>query len=171
MTIRSFWNIFLKILGFWLITEMFSTGYSFLTAISFMFDAYDGGSRIMSLIFTLIIMMIYLLGLYLFFFRTNWLIDVLKLDKGFTEDRLDLNGYLFPVLHIAVIVTGGLLLADALPKLCRELFEFFQVTTIFRESKSSGFLIMMLVKALIGYLLMTNSQFIVSFIRKRSQDE
>jgi hypothetical protein len=111
---------------------------------------------------------IYILILRFFVFRTTWIIDKLHLDKGFTEERIDLNIKLSTVLTIAVIVIGGFMFIDSLPQFCEQTFLFFQQKSIFRENPSSASIIFHLIKTIIGYLLMTNSKLVVAFIDKQS---
>ena len=110
----------------------------------------------------------YLFILRLFVFKTAWLIDKLHLDKGFDEEKIDLNVQLSTVLTVTTIVIGGLMFVDSLPQFCKQTFVFFQQKNMFRESPTSGWIIFHLVKTILGYLLMTNSKQVVAFIDKQT---
>lgn len=113
---------------------------------------------------------LYFVVLKLLVFNSNWLIDKLKLDKGFQDEKLDLNITLKTVLAIATIVIGGLILVDALPMLCKEVFTFIQQKSVFREDPQFSWIIFYFIKALIGYLLMTNSKVVINYIDKKTVD-
>lgn len=168
MTIKTFWTIFLKILGIWLILGSLSVLSQFLTAFTFIGNMQEGDS------ITLFFMMLglfltigaYALVLWIFVFRSEWLINKLKLDEGFEEERIDLDIQLRTVLTIATIVAGGLIVIDALPLLCREIFLSFQNKNDFREDAGSGWIIFYAAKTLLGYLVLTNSRTIIDFINR-----
>ena len=92
----------------------------------------------------------------------------MHLDKGFQEDKLELNIQRSTVLTIAAIVIGGIIFVDSFPQFCLQVMRFIQQDNLFRESPTSGWIIFYLVKTILGYLLMTNSQFVVRFIDKQS---
>ncbi|WP_423129451.1 hypothetical protein [Gaoshiqia sp. Z1-71] len=104
----------------------------------------------------------------LFVFNSTWIIDKLKLDKGFPEETINLNVTMG--LTIATIVIGGLIFVDALPMLCKQIFTFFQQKTVFSEDPQFGWMIFYFVKTMIGYLLMTNSRYVVGYIHKNADD-
>jgi hypothetical protein len=167
MTIRTFWTILIKILGIWLVLDslnviptFFMTVYE--TALS---GSEQGTSMIMVLL--LLTLGIYIAVLRLFLFKSAWLIDKLRLDKDFDQDNMNLEIKESSLFSIAVIVTGGILFADGLPELCRQVFSYFQQERVFGENPGSGRIIFYLIKTLIGYLLMTNSKLVIKFIEKQ----
>ncbi|MFA5540565.1 MAG: hypothetical protein WC984_02725, partial [Bacteroidales bacterium] len=70
----------------------------------------------------------------------------------------------------ATIVIGGLILVDALPMLCKQIFTFIQQKSVFREDPQFNWVIFYLVKAIIGYLLMTNSKTVINYIDKKTEN-
>lgn len=170
MTIRTFWTLFLKILGIWLILSGLTIVPQFITAFSFFGDNHQ--DNLFAAVYV-IVLMILTIGLYfvilkLLVFNSAWLIDKLKLDKGFQEEKLDFSVSLKTVLTIATIVIGGLILVDALPMLCKQIFTFIQQKIVFREDPQFSWIIFYSVKTLIGYLIMTNSKFVIDFINKKT---
>jgi len=168
MTIRTFWTIFIKILGVWLVLGSVTViPQFFLTLISV--GSNDTAQNFaLAAALLLLLIGIYIFILRLFVFKTAWLIDKLHLDKGFEEEKIDLNVQLSTVLTVTTIVIGGLMFVDSLPQLCKQAFEFFQQRSIFRESPTSGWIIFHFVNAILGYLLMTNSKQVVEFIYKQT---
>lgn len=167
MTIRTFWTILLKMLGLYLVFDSAAVVLQMLNFIITPTFVAPGNIDFISMGIYLLGVALYILLLWLFLFKTTWLIDKLHLDKGFTEEKLELTLAHSSVLTIAVIVIGGLMLVDSLPQLCRETFNFFQSQNVFREEPETTYLIFHAVKTVLGYLLMTNSKRIVSFINKQ----
>lgn len=168
MTIKTFWTIFLKILGIWLVLDSVTVIPQFISTL-FYPDPYDTGLGLpLSIAVLLLTIGVYLFILRLFVFKTAWFIDKFHLEKGFDEEKIDLNVQLTTVLTVTTIVIGGLMFVDSLPQLCKEIFVCLQQKNIFRENPRSGWLIFLLVKTILSYLLMTNSKQVVAFINKQT---
>jgi hypothetical protein len=167
MSIRTFWIILIKILGIWLILESLSVLSSALWLV-------QGNTPSAQDILIMVVAIVFILGIYavilwLFVFKSSWLIDKLRLDKGFAEEKIDLNVQPSTVLAIAVIVIGGIMLIDSVPELCRQIFLFIKQKYSYIESPVFSQIIFTGVKAVIGFLLMTNSHTVVNFIDKESK--
>ncbi len=171
MTIRTFWTILIKILGIWLVLDSVTVIPQFISTL-FYTDPNDTGQGFaLSIALLLLTIGVYLFILRLFVFKTAWLIDKQHLDKGFDDEKIDLNIQLSTVLIVATIVIGGLMFVDSLPQLCKQTFLFFQQKAVFRENPKSNWIIFYLVKTILGILLMTSSKQVVAFIVKRTVDQ
>ena len=171
MTIRTFWTIFIKILGIWLVISFLTVIPQFLTIIPiFQSKISDNPFGLVAYVASILIITIgiYIFVLRLFVFKTSWLIDKLHLEKGFEEEKIELNIQRSTVFTIATIVIGGIIFVDSLPHLCRLTIGFIKENNPIRESPNLVWFIFYLVKTIIGYLLMTNSQFVASFINKQN---
>jgi len=173
MTIRTFWTIILKILGIYLVLDSFKVIPQFISTL-YTFASDPDQTRLV-FIWTFVYLMStvgqYVFILWLFVFKTAWLIDKLHLEKGFSEERIEFNIPRSTVLSIAIILIGGLMFVDSLPQFCNQTFSYFQQQNMYRQNPNSGWIIFHLVKTTIGYLLMTNSQFIVNFIDRKKTNE
>lgn len=170
MTIRTFWNLFIKILGIWLVLSALTVIPQFARLLTFF--GTTSNDRLLGIGITIALFLltigIYALVLRLFVFKTDWLIDKLRLDKGYTEEKIELNIQRTTVFTIAAIVIGGLVFVDSFPLFCQQTLVFIQQDFLFRESPNSGWIIFHFVKTILGYLLMTNSQFVVRFLDKQN---
>lgn len=167
MSIKTFWIIFIKILGLLLISGALVLVPQ---SISFIYYAFKSGdlADVLSIVaINLIFLFIYFIIVRLCLYKTNFIIDKLKLDKGFDTERIELNFDLTKIISIAIIVIGGLLFIDTIPVLLREIIVFFQDKNLFKDYPKSGWLIFYFFKAIIGYLLMTNSFRIAKLIDKQ----
>lgn len=169
MTIRTFWMILIKILGLFLISGALIV---LPQSISFMYYAFKSGEFIdivsVSAI-NLILLLIYGLLIWLCVYKTSWIIEKLKLDKGFEAEKIELNIGESKIITIAIIVIGGLIFIETLPVLFRDLFIFFQDKNLFKDYPKSGWIIFGVCKVVIGYLLMTNSFKIAKFIDQKKK--
>ncbi len=168
MTIKTFWTIFLKILGLWLVVSALPVVNEMILALTRYFT-YDTQFMYEAAALCFVVIIIYSLILWLFLFKTAWLVNKLRLDKGFTEEKIELNIPHATVLSIATIVIGGLMFIDSFPLLCKDGFSLFQARTIFRESPDTMWVIFHLVKTVISYLLMTNSHVVVKILNRKKQ--
>ena len=171
MSVRNFWTIFLKALGIWLVISGLTTIVQFISTLSALSFSNEGDvwSALYAIVLTLLTIAIYFFILWLFVFKTSWLIDKLKLEQGFPEDKIEYNIHYSSVMTIAIIVIGGLIFIDSLPQFCRETFNYFQQNRMFHGNFSSGWIFFHLVKTVLGYLLMTNSKSIVKFIESKKK--
>jgi len=167
MTIKTFWTIFLKILGLWIVKGSLYVIPQFYSV--FYFSTHENDS--VDLIFwVILIIAVYVLLLRLFLFKTAWLIRILRLDKGFGDNKLELNIDRSAILSIAIIVIGGITFVDTLPYLFSQLFELLRNKSLPDDTSVSMNLLFDAIKVIIAYILMTNSKSIVQFIIRHSPE-
>ena len=173
MTTKTFWTILLKILGISLVLRGVDVILNLITTLSVM-NYSCGENNTLELIGSIAVVfgvvIVYSFILWLFVFKTPWLINKLRLEKGFNEERIDLNIHLSTILKIATIVIGGIMIIDSLPQLCQQVFIFFQQKNLLMESPTAG-IILNSVKAILGFFLMTNSRKVIAFILAKSASE
>jgi len=171
MTIKTFWTLFLKILGLWFLFGSIATIVQLLSIL--IFSSIKGSSQSIGNILlacgiVLVVTGIFILILWLLVFKTTWIIDKLKLTKGFTEDRLEFAMEWSTTLTIATIVIGGVIFIDSFPLFCKQFLSFFQQGKPFKDSQETIWILFYLIKTVLGYLLMTNSKFVVDFIGRQN---
>ena len=115
--------------------------------------------------------LVYIIIIRLFLFKTEWIIDKLKLEKNFNEERIDIAIESSTVLTIAIIVIGALTIAESLPSFCSTLFNFLQQKMLIKDYPDSCWLIFHFLKIIIGYLLLTNGKRLAKYIEKVSGEE
>lgn len=170
MNIRTFWLIVLKIIGISLVLKGINIILHSITTLSSMqvYGTEITNLALLTSVTVLATLAIYFFILWLFVFKTAWLIKVLHLEEGFPEDKVDLSFQLNHILNIVIIVCGAMLIIDSLPELCKQIFTFFQVKNIMNEQQSAGWIIFYFVKTILGYILITNSRKITSFIDRKT---
>jgi hypothetical protein len=176
MTPRSLFVILIKIIGIYLIIEaiaflpqLISTMYMYGRQMSesSLQDTLESGFFILLAVGTYLLILRYCL------FKTDWIIDKLHLDRGFTEEKFEINIHRSTVLKIAVIVIGGVMVVDSLPLLCKQVFSYIQmskINTSFKEIQSSGWITYYFVKFFVGFSLISASRLIVNFIERKRKE-
>src|ERR1700744_6612590 len=95
MTQRTFWAILIQIMGVYVVLESLMAIPQFLITINYFFTsptAREGSPIILYLIcYVTITICIYILVIRYSIFKTDWVIDKLKLDTGYEDERLEFN--------------------------------------------------------------------------------
>ncbi|HET9747189.1 MAG TPA: hypothetical protein VFP97_15855 [Chitinophagaceae bacterium] len=169
MTPRTLFNIILKILGIFFIKDFLAIIPQLLSVTLFLARSDTVTEAIWTLVTTSLILLAYGLVSYYLIFKTNFVIDKLKLDKGFTQESIPLNIHRSTILSISIIVIGGFLVIDEIPNFCRQLFSYFQEKrlTYGQTTPTLAYPIMSGAKIIIGILLMTFQRKIVAVIERQ----
>lgn len=169
MTTKSLFNIILKILGIFFIKDILAAVPQLLSVILYINNSNTVGEAIWTLVSTVLILLVYVFVSYQLIFRSDFIIEKLKLDKGFDQETIPLNIHRSTILSISIIVIGGLIVAQEIPNLCRQLFDYFQEKrmTFGQTSPSISYSVLAGAKIVVGLLLMGNQRQIVSLIEAK----
>lgn len=111
----------------------------------------------------IILIVLYLSIIKILLFNSDWVIDKLKLDKNFKENKITLTLSYHTVLSIGLILIGITFFISSFSVFCLDLFNFLQQKELFNKYPDAKNLIFNFVKSLLGYWLFTNSMKIVSW--------
>lgn len=169
MTPRTLFNIILKILGIFFIKDFLAMIPQLLSVILYLTKSDTVTEAIWTLAATLLILLAYGLVSFYLVFKTELIIDKLKLDKGFNQETIPLNIHRSTILSITIIVIGGLLVADEIPNFCRQLFSYFQEKrmTYGQTHPTIGYSVISGAKIVIGLFLMARQRQIVNLIERQ----
>jgi len=170
MTIRTFWTIFLKIFGLYLIWQTLTILPGFFSTLIFMNTQGDKASLFTTFAAIIFITCFFITILRYCIIKTDWIIEKLQLEKGFAEEKLEINIHRSSLLSIVIIVLGGLMLADGLPLLVYYGFQYIQhnnTYTKFMDNRSTPWLVTNFLKIVIGYFMVSDSRLIVNFIERK----
>jgi len=172
MSPRSLFNIILKIFGLFLIKDMLVAIPEVLATATLMFSYGNEGLSFFSTFLVLLTISIYILITYCLVFRTGWVIDYLKLENGFSQEKLQFNLHRSVVLAIAVIVIGGLLVIAGIPQLVGQIANYVQDRglnsgALYTALPNYTFLIIYSCQVLIGLLMIGYQRQIVLLIESR----
>lgn len=170
MTPKTLFNIILKIIGIFFIGDTIIALPQLITSLGYFISGdFDKGFALLPVaLWTLCAVIIVP---YYLIFRSNFLIEKLKLDKGIEEDTIQLNIHYSTVLSISIIVLGGLILKDEIPYFLKQFFAFFQIRV-----SSDGFvdsdpyyILLPGIKIILGYALLSNHSRIAGWIASKHQ--
>ncbi|MFB9840770.1 hypothetical protein [Mucilaginibacter ginsenosidivorans] len=181
MTPRSLFAIIIKIIGFYLLLGAVVSIPQTITAL-FSFKSqfgYGSADDILTMGFFLVFSVSFHLAvMYYCIFKTEWIIDKLQLDQNFSEEKFEFSIHRSTVLRIAVIVIGGVMIADSLPLLCKQVFVFIRFNRTgadLKQNPETVWMIFYFVKFSAGFVLLSSSRPIVNFIelkrKKPAQEE
>jgi len=181
MTPRSLFAIIIKIIGLYLVLGAFVSIPQIITAL-FTYKSqlsYNSAEDILTIGSLLVFSVsFYILVMYYCISKTEWIIDKLQLDKNFSEEKFELNIHRSTILRIAVIITGGIIVTDSLPMLCKQALSFARINSVgsdFKQNPETAWLAFYFVKFFIGFALISASRPVVNFIelkrKKPAQNE
>ncbi len=179
MTPRSLFNIILKIFGLFFLKEIvfvipqLISSFSYLAKSDLTGSAQFSSDGIFIVILTLVSIVLYFFIIYQLLFKSNVIIDKLKLDQGFNQEEFSFNISTSMVLTIALVVIGGVVLTNEIPNLSKNIFSYFQEKSLTRGMTKPNFtyIITSTVKIIVGLLLIGERKRIVEFVDKRQTKE
>lgn len=161
-------TIILKVIGIFLIKDvLISIPPVLYNVLSFVNN--DREMVVFSLITSILTFGIYLGIVYLLLFQTRYLIRKLNLAGHLKDEPFMFNLHRSAVLTIAIIVSGIVILAFALPNLVQEIYSW----TVFLDLKKEAYgemefnysrMIISAAEIFIGLLFLGNQKLIVNFI-------
>ena len=144
--------------------------YSYLTYIPLISNGSTLSAILTALGMTTLVIIFFFLVLYLCLFRTEWIIDKLQLDKGFSEEKFEFNMHRSSIYAISIIVIGGIILLRSFPDLCRQIILYFQQSSLPRDYSSNptwSYILLNFIQTLIGVYFITSNRTIVDFIENQ----
>jgi len=170
VTKKDFFRIIIKLFGlYWFISSLFSAGqfyYLFFTS------ALTVTSLLMSLLLFLVVMVLF----YMLIVKTDFLIDFLKLNSGFDEDRIEFENFgMDNILKLGIIIIGGTLIIDNIAYFLNQSYlalkiQMTDVSGIISLNRYNSFQwAVSFTKIILGYFLLTNYPAISKFLLKITQ--
>jgi hypothetical protein len=169
MTPRSLFNVILKILGIFFLRDILYTIPQIVLEIPSPSGSGLALGDIWLLSSTLLVLIIETVFLYFLVFKTEWMIIILKLDRGFDQETIPLNMHRSTVLRVAIIVIGGLMIAQEIPNFFTQLFMYIREK---RESHGQfnpkiEYTVLAGIKVLLGILLIAEQKLWVNLIERQ----
>lgn len=174
MTAKTLFTVVLKILGILFIKDILISIPQLVSLLTLNLRSEYGVSFGAMALFVLSIGTYLVLAYYLIF-RTELIIDKLKLTTGLDVDPIRLTMHRSTVLTICIIVIGALMVVNSLPFLIREAISYYQQANANKyfsngATPDKSYLVSYAVQVFIGLLLMGNQRQIVNFIELRRRD-
>jgi hypothetical protein len=168
MTKRDFFVLIVKLFGLYsVVTTIFST---LPNNIMFSFEYFDIGIAIwIAVVFIVTVGIFWILT-----FKADKLVDFLKLDKGFSDNRVELGSIKSEdIIETGAILIGGLVFVRNVPGLLSNIFWAFKGGIIGVEftAKDKVNLGISGLNVLVGYLLFTNYDVVTRFLKKKKVND
>lgn len=165
MSVRTFWIIFLKIMGLWILLDAIAIIPNLiLTLISPNVGLQEIGYFLFNVGF-------YVGAIQFLFFRTTQIIDILKLEKNFKEERIEIASLNYiHVIQMAIIILGGFCLISSFAGFVKSVYFLLQDDLPFKDSSQKAHVIIEAIQIIIYYLFMTNSRWFIQFFQKERID-
>ena len=166
MTVRTFWTFFIKILGIFLILDGYSIISQSLAIVSI--TGFVDLGELFGVFIAVLVLLCYFILIRATLLKTDWIIDKLHLDKGFDQEKFNLQISLTTMLRIAVIIIGGLILIRSIPDLGRHIILWMQSKHESTKYSNLNWIVYLLIKGSLGFLLLKNSRWVVKTISRYS---
>jgi len=170
MSPRSLFNVILKIIGIFFIKEIIDSAQKLVIDFLYFLKVLNGGSEAgPGLIFLLMIVVVYATFAYLFIFKSNMIIDKLKLTDDFEHEDFSMVIAPSVLLKLALIVASAFLLITEIPNLMGLLFSYFQQSQVgsFGQSQLLAYCLTSAAKIVIALLLIGERKRIIEFVEER----
>jgi len=181
LTPHSFFNIVLKIFGLFFLKDVINEiPVVFSTFIRY-FTISDSTDSIGILVVSLLVLVFYVVLVLQLLFRTNKIINSLKLDKGFFEPEFSLEQKQEQKLNLtkedmftmALVIVGGYTLVEEIPNFCRDFYLYFDQRNSLYGGDAPGWgnIISCAAKILLALLIIGERKRIVDFITGKNKVE
>ncbi|HEY0298575.1 MAG TPA: hypothetical protein VGB84_05070 [Arachidicoccus sp.] len=170
MRIKDLFIIILKVIGFFFVRFFLDSAITFIaTVITFQpkFFQFQLSDYVWSLLLAFSACCVSFLIAYFLIFKTAWIADKLRLDKGFSENEINLSIHRSVILSIALIVLGGVIMLNEIPVFIKLLITKYELRNLAANPLDTSLIIFSICKLVIGAALIYYQQFIVNNIEYR----
>ena len=168
MTKKDFFILIIKLFGLYSIVTALLI--SLPQSLSFIVSNFE----LRTLLYFLLILIVIVALFILLIFKSHHIVSFLKLEKGFDDDKIELgNLSTSEIVKIGTFVIGGFLIINHIPVFLNQTFNAF-----YSDIQSLGITpnykwnwIVSGLNIVIGYLLISNLNFIVRLLRLQNKNE
>lgn len=170
MLLNTFWKIIIKSIGLWLLINSIWVIPQFSSTLHLINGEISLENLTLVWLMSITTLIIYILVIRLFLFKTEWIIKILRLDKNFSEEKIELDIPSKTVLSITITIIGAIWFLMSFPNLVTSIFDFLRQKELINNYAETGMLIYFFIATISGYLIMANSKFVTNYIWKENTD-
>lgn len=173
MNLHSLWTILIKLIGIYLLSQLIYTIASAAQVIWYLNQSFRGDPGVIGLLVltSVISSTLFVLVIRTCLFRSDWVIAVLNLEDGFEEKQFNFKFSQSAIVSIALIILGGIFMANAIVSLGFDIPNYFKQRNLFPLTGSSLPLFVTIGKGMAGYLLIVfHKNIAMSMERKTNYD-
>jgi hypothetical protein len=170
MEVRSLFSLILKIIGIFFIRDILEAFSRLLSVLVYLPQYASANEGYFNLGVTIPPLILYSLFTYLLIFRTNSLINLLKLDKNFSG-QIDLRIDKGVIMKSATVIIGGYMVVSELPEFFRHIVYYVQERKLYTRivRPDISYAAMSAAKIAIGIALVIFNQPILKFLGRFSK--
>lgn len=163
---RSLFNLILKVIGIFFIRDILEACSHTLSALIYVPQYSTPREALFNVAVSLPPVFLYTLLAWFFIFRSERVVNLLRLDRNFTDKTVFLNIERHMLLTAAVIIAGAWILVNEIPEFFRHAVYYYQERKIYvRMARPDiSYIIMSVVKIAIGLLLIIFNNSIVNVV-------
>ena len=169
MTPRSLFNIILKVLGVFFIKDILISLSQLLGFVIQFGKAEVAQDLVWTVLSISIVLAVEVFFCFVLIFRTEWFIQILRLEQGFDQITIPINMHRSTILSISLIVIGGYLMVNEIPNFCRQVVLYFQEkrTLYGRAAPKIDYMVLTGFKILLGGLMVAEQRQLVNLIERK----
>lgn len=174
MSVRTLFNIILKVIGILFLKELITSTPQFLSTIYLLLsdDKLSSSNYVWILCVLIFNVSFFIFPFVFLIFKTEYVIDLLKLGDGLFEDNITFNMHRSTVLSITVMVVGGILFVEEIPALFYKVYQFFFYKKTGLSNENIPTLIYLsIIKVIVGLFLMIGQRQIVNLIERQRKNK
>ena len=166
MSARSLFNLILKVIGIFFIRDILEAFSRTLSAIVYIPQYASGKEAFFNVAASLPLLILYSFLAWLFIFKTDKIVSVLRLDRHFQEKSVSITLERHMLLTAAMIISGAWLLVNEIPEFFRHAIYYYQERKLYvRMTRPDiSYIVLSTVKIVIGLLLIVFNKSIVNLI-------
>jgi hypothetical protein len=166
MAPRILFNLILKVIGIFFIKDILESFSRTLSAIIYIPQYASVKEAFFNVAVSLPLFILYSLLAWLFIFKTDRIVSLLRLDKHFQEKPISITVERHMLLSAAVIIAGAWLLVNEIPEFFRHATYYYQERKLYvRMTRPDiSYIVMSAVKIAIGLFLIVFNKPIVNLV-------
>jgi hypothetical protein len=166
MAPRSLFDLILKVIGIFFIRDILEAFSHTLSAIVYIPQYASGREAFFNVAVSLPLLILYSLLVWFFIFKTDLIINLLRLDKNLQDKPVSTNIERHMLLTAAVIIAGAWLLVNEVPEFIRHAVYYYQERKLYvRMTRPDvSYIVMSAVKIAIGLFLIVFNKPIVNLV-------
>ncbi|MFY8020524.1 MAG: hypothetical protein ACOVP1_04975 [Bacteroidia bacterium] len=165
MSLHTFWVFVLKIMGLYLVVQSIVL---LPQSILILYSNSLFENPLMAISIVLMIVLAFYLLIRFLVFNPNIIIAKLKLDKGFQEEKIQIELHSKQLIQVCTIILGAIQFVDSFPEFCREVYLYVQSKETMLSDPSTEYILVNGLHVLFAYLLLSRSKDISDYIDSKS---
>ena len=163
---RSLFNLILKIIGLFFIRDILEAFSHTVSALIYVPEYSSAREAVINVAVSLPPLILYTLLVWMFIFRSDRIINILRLEKNFQDKPVSINVERSTIITAAVIMAGAWILVNEIPEFFRHAMYYYQERKLYiRMTRPDiSYIVMSVVKIAIGLCLIVFNKPVVNII-------